>query len=579
MTHCVRRAEDYYSFVFSFPRLEVLALINAAACLVGALAAALARPADAPAVALLIAYYSLLLTSAGPLSSELLSLRRSLGLATIVTLPSVATLLCAALALGPRAPTLGALLSSYAALYSLAHVALRSFATRAVLPALVPLAYAAPMALLAAAGALSPLPVVGVALGLVASEATLRLIDRGGFELMGGSGLGVFKALARLLLLGDGGEMEEALSSGPASEGEVSVAFVLFEGDRGGEYAMVLPRLHPGPLRSVGSSVFPNRVVESLGEAGIGALVLRRASTHSLDMVDGREVEELISEIRRSLLERRDLEPADVTPVLTAESENFRCVGQRFGRLVVVVASRKGGGMEDLPEGLEDEVSGLLGEGECWVALVDAHNSLAVSGDNLSLAEGTEMWEELAALAAGLAKRLLSVRGERVVEVGFHRTALDNSLELGRDGIAAITISVSGRAATYVVIDANNMVEGLRDALVRGLRAKGYSVAEVITTDNHELTGVVPRVKYYPLGSNLSEGEVLKLCEEAVAGSMRLEPARAWVGVISKRAKVLGDRGFRSVTEVVHYGARCAKALLAYTALAYAALLAATILA
>ena len=49
--------------------------------------------------------------------------------------------------------------------------------------------------------------------------------------------------------------------------------------------------------------------------------------------------------------------------------------------------------------------------------------------------------------------------------------------------------------------------------------------------------------------------------------------------MISKRAKVLGDRGFRSVTEVVHYGARCAKALLAYTALAYAALLAATILA
>jgi len=96
---------------------------------------------------------------------------------------------------------------------------------------------------------------------------------------------------------------------------------------------------------------------------------------------------------------------------------------------------------------------------------------------------------------------------------------------------------------------------------------------------DHALAGVVPRVKYYPLGSNLSEGEVLRLCEEAVAGSMRLEPARAWVGVVSKRAKVLGGRGFRSVAEFVHYGARCVKALLAYTALAYAALLAATILA
>ena len=553
MTHSVRRIEDYYAFVFSFPGVKKLIIYVILTHLIKSFFVVISDPSSAPKAVMIFTYYDSSMTLLALLASSLLNLKRALGLTCVVDV--MTTIIFSFISLLEISTgidlftSIDHLLSSYAISYCLLHLVVRAFTDNAKAILLLVLFYSIPILTLHAQVTIL---LIELLVSLVISEVAVRLIDSRGDSIIGVSGIDIFKAFMKLLLLNNNEHMESILKSKLSKEEQVKVTVIVFKkiSDSKVKAALIIPRVHPGPFRNVGSSALPSILIDSLDRCGINAIVLHGASTHNLDMVSSEEVSTLVSEICYCVTNYNKLSLTDVSCPLVKESEKYRCIGQRFGKYLLVVVSRKGQGMEDIPECLEIDVNSYFKEREYEVIVVDAHNSIDYEGVNVSLARNSEDYRELVKLVVEIAEELCQQRGHNIVEVGAHRlrSKYNPRMGLGEGGVASLVIKVSSTRLSFLVFDANNMVLGLRDQLMKELKNKGLPVAEVLTTDNHAIAGALPRVKYYPLGLKIGVNELLRMSKCVLINSLKdVECVEVLTGTVKMRVRVLGEESFKKI--------------------------------
>ena len=69
---------------------------------------------------------------------------------------------------------------------------------------------------------------------------------------------------------------------------------------------------------------------------------------------------------------------------------------------------------------------------------------------------------------------------------------------IGYDGVTMVAVEVAGQTVAYVLIDGNNLLSGLRERIIAVLQEElGFDDAEVMTTDNHMISGVPVSDKGY----------------------------------------------------------------------------------
>ena len=266
----------------------------------------------------------------------------------------------------------------------------------------------------------------------------------------------------------------EELLENLGEEQDVEVSLMKF-GSSKPKAVMVIPSVHPGPFKNVGSSALPSMLKSALQKKlNCVVCVPHGLFGHELDLASQAQNQKLINRI----LESTDFEAAGAkaTPFVTFSNGAATACCQIFGKFVFVSFTLAPKTTEDLPQDLglyvreEAEKRGLTCSG-----VVNAHNSID------GVANMQESLDELKAVAVACLEK--AVLQERVpFQVGA-ATVIPEEFTIregmGPGGITTIVVKVSKQKTAYIVIDGNNMVSGLREKVLLALHSLGIDDGEI----------------------------------------------------------------------------------------------------
>jgi putative membrane protein len=282
--------------------------------------------------------------------------------------------------------------------------------------------------------------------------------------------------------------------------------------------ALIVPYVHPGPFRRVGSSGLPSVLVERVRESGCEALVVHGVSTHSRDLTRSADDERVAEAVVGGLFVSAGSEHA--TPMVWAERNGARASCQLFGEAALVTLSLSPRSYDDLPEELHYRIVGAAREMGLSACVVDSHHSIDLEGgfDEYDPDDLYEAAVQALRLALGTERSTFAVGVDRVVPGDW---GLDEGM--GPDGIAALAVRLNGgQTSAYVVIDGNNMAPGLRDEIVEAVKAKVVDEAEVVTSDTHLVNGIgATNSGYFPIGVKTEGGKIVGYSIEAVENALK----------------------------------------------------------
>lgn len=338
--------------------------------------------------------------------------------------------------------------------------------------------------------------------GVLASKLFLKYLDKrfGIVEV-----LPLFKSFLWFWLTGDSRDIVREFDKyGEDFEGR----FVKL---RVGDVTIHVANVHPGPLRMLGGSKLVKEIMSRERNVFFHA-----ASMHSENPIDVREIERLIDED----------EFVKVTP-----RRPYRVEGKRFWLKVypfgdfsfVIVHGREY--MDDLPfeiQGLAESVFG-----DC--ILIDSHSC---HGRELEVRDILEIVE------------LFKKKSSEETHLRYFYDEIYFETEAICSKVSVLLLDYSGDKHAIVVFDSNNVTCKLRNEIVSLFSREGYDV-DVLSTDNHEKTGVSPRKGYRAAGDKERE-VVIDFLKKAIR-SARFSEAECYLSVKTFRTRVMGEQFFKDL--------------------------------
>jgi putative membrane protein len=330
-------------------------------------------------------------------------------------------------------------------------------------------------------------------------------------------------------------------------ERDINVSLLMFRGkyDNKLKAILVVPNLHPGPFKNIGSSPLPELIQALLErEAECVVSVPHGISGHELDLASQDQNKKILDFLSRALMEEADGFSNEASPFLMVERKGAKAGCQVFGGCVLLTLTLAPETMEDLPLELNDIISREAEKmGFSLAIAIDAHNSI---NGPFNLEKATMIIKEAALSALEEATRLRNeISAMRVGAGKFLPEDLGLKDGMGPGGITAVLVEVDGRRTAYVTIDGNNMVSNLRGKILSALREMGIECGEVFTTDTHIVNGVVLADRgYHPVGEVVDHEKIIEYTRKAVLEAVKSmgEATAAWRRVIVPKVKVVGEK-------------------------------------
>lgn len=385
-------------------------------------------------------------------------------------------------------------------------------------------------------------PLSLVASLLLVSIATimyLRSVDSEAKPLTGFNGLTLFRAFLANWMEDLDGPIENLLEE-LGVKSECSVDVLIFETSER-RTAMVIPYIHPGPFKNVGSSPLPWNIQTFIeNEFKCEAVAVPHGvSTHIYNLASKKYIPKVLNALSSIKPEFRI---SRASKLIRIRSGIAQATCQLFDGVALLSLTLAPKPMEDIPSDVKitlEEYGRLLGFKS--VIVIDAHNSF--SWDMLHITNETKQ----ALLEAGKIALYTASKAElNEFKIGFSRKHIYGySVEdgIGPGGVVLHLFALDGSFYAYVTIDGNNMVSGLRDKIVQKLKEAGISDAEVFTTDTHMVNAVVLGKGYHPIGEKIDEGYIIGIVLDAFREAQsKLKWASAYYEKITLYdLKVFGD--------------------------------------
>ena len=352
--------------------------------------------------------------------------------------------------------------------------------------------------------------------GFLASAMLIRASDRPIRREFQSSGVALIRPLLDHVGDRDPGATHslESFFVKSAVPADLRVGLFAFARD-GAPYATVaLPTVHPGPFAALGSSDLPRKLSEQLGSGAGTVLVPHTPCDHDLNLPSSAELDRVGATCRELLAGGAGAIPRRASPLLAPYAGSF-ARAQLLGNVVVVVVSQAPAPTDDIAYSVGDRiVREIQHEGGPPIEVIDAHNSYVEGqGDVLY---GTPTAEKIVADAKAAVRAALDAAADGPIEVGVSARGGYDTKEhgIGPQGMRALVIRAGGKTSGYLLIDANNLVVGMRASIVAELERLVDS-AEVLTTDNHvvhEVDGTINALgERYPAAAIARDGvEVMR---------------------------------------------------------------------
>jgi putative membrane protein len=345
------------------------------------------------------------------------------------------------------------------------------------------------------------------------------------------------------------------------NEQNIKVSLLTFRSNKRIKAVIVVPALHPGPFKNLGSSLLPYMIQTAL-EKKLQCVVSvpHGLVGHELDLSsqlqNQKVVEGVLSLISSSLSD------SEATPFIRTRKDVAKASCQIFGNCAFLTLTVAPETMEDLPQELDSFIISEAEKQGLSALVIDAHNSIQ-GPFNVNDAAVSLRKSAVASLRRALSHERLSfeVGASTVVPEDF--TVKDG---MGPGGIGVIVIKVGDQKAAYVTIDGNNMMSGLREKILLELGKIGIDEGEVFTTDTHMVCGIVLNERgYHPVGEAMNQSRLINYIKQAVMKALdSLEPAEAsWRTETIPNVKVIGGKQIETLSLLADETARKAKKLAA----------------
>jgi len=397
---------------------------------------------------------------------------------------------------------------------------------------------------------------------ILVAELTVSLftyfLDRVGERTLGIASSSMFKAFFANWAEGLNAPLE-AFFEKLGHEQDVRVSMLTFRANQEIRAVIVVPALHPGPFKNLGSSLLPSLIQTALeNKLQCVVSVPHGLVGHGLDLSSQNQNQRVVESILGFTGSMANFSKASP---LVRTRENEATVGcQIFGEGVLLTLTIAPKSMEDLPQELDSFIVKEAEQQGLSALVIDAHNSIEgpfnVNGAVISLRKAS---------VAGLKKALSYERSS--FEVGA-ATIVPKEFTvqegMGPGGISVIVIKVGNQRVAYVTIDGNNMVSGLRERILSELGEIGIVDGEVLTTDTHAVCGIVRTARgYHPIGEVIDQLKLINYVRKAAVNALgNLEPAEAsWRTEIIPRINVIGEKRIEDLSLVADRTARQAKRL------------------
>lgn len=367
----------------------------------------------------------------------------------------------------------------------------------------------------------------------------ISLLNRVGEQTLKTPSVSLFKAFLLNWIVGLNTPFEEFLEK-LGEEQDVKVSLIKFDVSKP-KAVVVVPFVHPGPFKNVGSSLLPSMLKTTLEkELNCVACVPHGLLGHEFDLCSQIQNQKILNRVVES--SNFKASEAKATPFIKISNGSATACCQVFGKFAFLSFTLAPKTTEDLPQEL-----GLFVQGEAekhglsHCAVVNAHNSI-----NGTI--GTQ--EALNALKAAAAQCLEQTASLQHLpfEVGA-TTVMPKEFSLkdgmGPGGITVIVVKVGEQKTAYVVIDGNNMVSGLREKILSALKSIDISEGEVFTTDTHSVNAVILSDRgYHPIGEAIDHKKLIGYIKRVTLAAVSdLERAKAAARSITVRnVKVIGEK-------------------------------------
>jgi putative membrane protein len=241
---------------------------------------------------------------------------------------------------------------------------------------------------------------------------------------------------------------------------------------------IITPYVHPGPMGEIGGGNLPTIVSGAFNEGLI--IVPHGTAYHDFNLVSAEESEKVISAAKRALA--RVNYSSMATKSARVFCGNTKVLGQRFNDSVFLVSTQAPTSTEDIEFSVgfnamaESRVAGAR-----YATIIDAHNCTEPFAT--AIEPGTRDSYNIIRCTANASKTLLTMpMGEIKLGIADSPPICTRLEGMGDLGIRVAIIETLGQKTAYIVIDGNNMVNGLRERIIKKLPV---DEAEVMTTDTH----------------------------------------------------------------------------------------------
>ena len=292
---------------------------------------------------------------------------------------------------------------------------------------------------------------------------------------------------------------------------------LFFSRKTGRDVLFTVPNVHPGPMGDVGGGNLPRILHDTFPEE---TLVAHGCATHDFNLVSESEIAKIARAVEASRKGLAFSATASRPVRVAAGSVSILC--QRFGNAVLMVSTRSPERTEDLDYSIG---MAIMAEGRCAfseVAFVDAHNCMTSVGSPVLPA--TKIATEYIAAARDGFSAVRDLPHEPLaVGVSHVRVPFTREQGFGSLGVQVMATEVGGKRTAYVLVDGNNMAQGVRERLLPVVLAH-VDEGEIMTTDTHTVNTISGK---NPVGYMVPVEEIIPYIEQAVTEAVAdLAPAR-----------------------------------------------------
>jgi putative membrane protein len=344
-------------------------------------------------------------------------------------------------------------------------------------------------------------------------------------------------------------------------DADIEVTLLKFDADKP-KTAIIVPQVHPGPFKNIGSSLLPSLLKKGYDtQFSCNSCVPLGILGHELDLASQPQNHKIIAKVLAAA--EFEAKAALASPMVRATDGVAIASCQIFGDTVFLSFSLAPETTEDLPQDLGqlvNEEARKLGLKNAVV--VNTHNSLSEVVDTaMHLGELERAASECLRKAVAQPPKPFRVGSATVYPTEFTLKA-----GMGLGGITAVVFELENQKSAYVVIDGNNMVPHLREKILDVLSGLGFGASEVFTTDTHAVTAsVTGRRGYHPVGEVMDHSVLIRyISEVAKKAEASLEAAKAGCRTFTvTKVRVIGEERLKSVTTLIDEGIKKAKQVAA----------------